>query len=100
MPWEVVSVDIFSINNNMFLCIVGYYRKSTIVKKGDGFSADHLIRAAKILFAEFGLPKKIVSDAGMNFILDCFRKFCRELNTEQAMTSSYHNQSNGQVKAC
>ena len=38
------------------------------MKKADGLSADDLIRAAKIVFVEFGLPKKIFLDAGMNFI--------------------------------
>ena len=46
-----------------------YYSKLPVVKKADGLSADDLIRTAKIAFAEFGLPKKIVSDAGINFML-------------------------------
>ena len=66
-PWEMVGAGIFSIKNNMLICIVDYYSKFPIVKKADGLSADDLIRGAKIVFAEFGLPKKIVSDAGTNF---------------------------------
>ena len=46
-----------------------------IVKKADGLSSDNLIRTAKIILAEFGLPKKIVSDAGMNFISDQLKHF-------------------------
>ena len=37
--------------------------------------ADNLIRVAKIAFAEFRLSKKIVSDAGTNFISDKLRQF-------------------------
>ena len=99
-PWAVVGADIFSINNNRLLCIVDYYSKFPIVEKADGFSADDLIRAAEIVLAEFGLPKKIVSDAGMNFISDHFKQFCGQLSLEQAITSSFHHQSNGQVEAC
>ena len=51
------------------------------------------------MFAEFGLPKKIVSNASTNFILDKFKQFCRQLNTELAITSSYHHESIGQVDA-
>ena len=39
------------------------------MKKADGLSADELIKATKIVFAEFGFPKRIVSDADPNFIL-------------------------------
>ena len=49
-PWEVVGPDIFSIKNNMLLSIVDYDSKFFIVKNIDGFSADDLIKAAKIVF--------------------------------------------------
>ena len=38
------------------------------MKKASGLSADELIRVAKIVFAESGLPKKIVIDAGIKFV--------------------------------
>ena len=72
LPWEVVGADIFSINNNTLLCIVDCY-KFPIVKRAGALSADNLIRVDKIVFTEFWLPKKIVSDLGMNFILDQFK---------------------------
>ena len=43
------------------------------MEKGDGLSADDLVREAKIVFAEFGLLKKIVLDAGTNFLSDWFK---------------------------
>ena len=39
----------------------------------DSLSAYILIREVKTVFAEFGLPKKTVSDAGTNFISDKFK---------------------------
>ena len=53
----------------MCLHIVNLYSKFPIVKNADGLSADDLIRAAKIMFGELGLPKKIISDASMNFYI-------------------------------
>ena len=50
--------------------MVDNYTKCPIVKKTDGLLADDLIRVAKIVFTEFRIPKKIVSDTGMNFIPD------------------------------
>ena len=77
------------IKNKTLFCIVDYYSKFPVVKKAYGFSADNLIRAVKIVFAEFGLPKKTVSDAATNFISDKFRQFCRQLSKEQPITLSY-----------
>ena len=64
---------IISISSNMLLCTVDYYSRFPIVKKACGLSADDdMIRAPKIMFAEFEHPKKIVSDAGTNFISNHF----------------------------
>ena len=70
--WEVVGADIFSINNNTLLCIADYHTKFSIMKKADALSADDLIREAKAVFTEFGIPKKVFSDAGTNFISELF----------------------------
>ena len=48
-------------------------------KMTEDLSADCLILTCKIIFAEFGLTKKIMSDSGGNFISDKFKKFCRSL---------------------
>ena len=40
-----------------------------------------------------------MSDTTGNFMSDKFEKFCKELNIECAVSSSYHHQSNGQMEA-
>ena len=97
MPWEVVGADIFSTKNNILLHIVDYYRKFPVVKKTNDLLVVDLIRTAKIVFVEYGLPKKIVSNAGTNFISDKFKQFSRQLNIKQGITSQCYCQSNGQV---
>ena len=46
------------------------------------------------------IPCRSMSDTGTNFVSDKFKKFCSRLNIKQAVSSAYHHQSNGQVKAC
>ena len=70
------------------------------MKNADSLTADELVKAPKIVFAEIRLPKKIISDAGMNFTSDTFRQFCRKMNIKQAMTLSYHHQSKHTIKKC
>ena len=51
-------------------------------------------------FSEFVLPKKIMSDGCGSFISDKFQQFCKNVNTEQAMSSLCNQQSNRQVETC
>ena len=70
------------------------------VEKANSLAADDLVKAAKIVFTKFGLPKSIISDAGMNFTSDTFKQFCRRGNIQKGTAFSYHNHSSGQVEAC
>ena len=72
-------------------CFVDYYRKFPIVKKAISLTADDLVKAAKIVFAEFGPAKKIIPNAGMSFPSDTFRQFCWQIDIEQAIASSYYH---------
>ena len=99
-PWDVVGADTFHINNKNYLCIIDYHSKFPVVKKTKGLSADSLIAAFKVVFSEYRIPKKIMSDAGGNFISEKFKNFYDSLNIEQVVSSSHHHQSNGQVEAC
>ena len=90
----------FSLIIKNYLCIIDYHSKFPVVKRMKGLSTEKLIATAKVIFAEYGIPCKFMSDAGTNFISDRFRKFCSSLNIKKAVSSAYHHQSNGQVKAC
>ena len=86
--------------NKHYLSIVNYHSIFQIIKKTEGFSAYSLILACKVISTEYRLFKKIISDTGSNFVSEIFKEFCRNLDIEQAVSSSYHHQSNGQVEAC
>ena len=86
---------IYSLLKYTLLCIADYFSKFPLVKKTDGLLADNLIIVVKIVFAEFGLPSKIVSDGDTNLVSDKFRQFFMQLNLEQAITLSYLHSSNG-----
>ena len=90
----------FTLHNRNYLCIVDYHSKFLVMKKMEDLSADSLILKCKIIFLEYCLPKKTMSDSGGNFISDKFKIFCRSLNMKQTFSSSHHHQSNGQVEAC
>ena len=98
-PWEVLGTDVFYFNNKNYLCIVDYHSKFPTVKRLEGLLVESLITTIKVIFAEYGIPHKLMSDAGLNFVSDKILKFCNSINVEQAVSLAYHHQSNGQVKA-
>ena len=46
--------------------MVDYYSKLPVVKQVDSLLAKDPVQAANVVYAEFGMPRKLVSDAGMN----------------------------------
>ena len=85
-PREEVGVDMFTLHNRNYLCIVDYHIKFPVIKKIEDLSADSLALSCKISFSEYGLPEKILSDAGCNFISAKFKEFYQNLNIEQAVS--------------
>ena len=103
-----IGGNMFTLPNGKYLCIIDYHTKFPIFKKTEDLTVDSLILACKIMFSEYGLPRKIISDACGNLISDAcgnftsekFEKLCRKLNIECAASSSYQHQNNGQVEIC
>ena len=88
------------LNNKNYLCVVDCHSKFSVIKRMEGLSAENLITTVKIIFAEYGIPHKLMPDAGSNFVSEKSRSFYGSINIEQALSSSYHHQSYGHVEAC
>ena len=86
----------FIINSETLLFIVDYHSKFPIIKKVNSLSANDQDE----FFAEYGPSKKVVSDAGTNFMAETYKAFCRRMYIQQTIASSYHHQSNGQEEVC
>ena len=57
-PWEVIRADILTYNNINYFCIVDYDSKFPIVKRADDMYVESFILAGKVIFSEYGLPKR------------------------------------------
>ena len=66
--WDIIGADMFTLNNKYYLCIFNYHSKFPIVKRAEDMSTESLILECKVIFLEYGLLKRIMSDAGGNFI--------------------------------
>ena len=78
-------MDVFQLNNKIYLCIVDYHSKFLVIKRMEGLSAVSLIVTVKIIFVEYSIPHRLMSDAGGNFISEKFKNFCNSLNIKQAV---------------
>ena len=50
--------------------MVNYHSKFPLISKTEGLSEHNLILACKVIFSEYGLTMKIMSDAGDKFVLE------------------------------
>ena len=60
-PREVIGADMFTVNNKHYLCSEDYQSKFSVIKKTEDLSPHSLLLICKVIFAEYRLPKKIMS---------------------------------------
>ena len=70
--WEVGWYWNIFVKNKKNLWLVDYCKKFPIANRK---AVNDLVKTPKIVYEEFRLPKKIVSDADMNFTAEMFRQF-------------------------
>ena len=93
----MLGSDIFHLNNKNYLCIIDYHSKFPVIKRMEGLSAESLITTVKVIYAEYGIPHRLMSDTGSNFVSEKFRSFaavstlskqCHHCITAKAMDRS------------
>ena len=97
-PWEVIGSDVMYIGNKKFLVCIDYHSRYPAVTALESLSAVSLIDALERIFADTGLPKLIISDAGTNYTSEEFGNWCNSNGVNHANTASYHHASNGMVE--
>jgi transposase InsO family protein len=61
-------------------------------------TAQSAIKFPKGLFARFGVPNRIITDNGTQFLSRAFTTYCQELGNKICYASVAHPRSNGQVE--
>ena len=98
-PWETVGTDLFSIENHNYLIIVDYYSKYPVVKRLPEPSPSSVVIAiTKQVFAEHGIPTKVVSDNGPHFASTQYRDFAKTWDFKHVTSSPHYPRSNGFVE--
>ena len=98
-PWQIVATDIFNLNRHNYLLIVDYYSKYPFICKLREFSSKE-VTDIKQIFAEQGVPERLISDNGPHFSSQQFKEFAKGWDFEHITSSLKYPQSNGMAEQC
>eukprot|EP01130_Rhizamoeba_saxonica_P000149 TRINITY_DN1015_c0_g1_i12.p1 TRINITY_DN1015_c0_g1~~TRINITY_DN1015_c0_g1_i12.p1 ORF type:complete len:481 (-),score=91.56 TRINITY_DN1015_c0_g1_i12:1081-2523(-) len=103
-PWELVSMDIMSLKEVRKECKYIYVftdhfsRYAIAVAAGSASATKTAELFRKHVITKYGVPKKILSDQGRNFVGKLMHHLCQVLNIEKKMTTTNHAQGNGKTE--
>ena len=104
-PWQIVGVDLvgplpLSKGKDMILNVVDHYMKQihlfpvTSQILADGVTSIY----CEQVFLLHGIPKKIISDRGPQFVARSMHALYKCLGIDAGLTTTYHPQANGQIE--
>ena len=97
-PWQIIATDIFSLNGINYLLLVDYYSKYPFIHRLREFTSKEVIGFIKQIFAEQGIPERLISNNGPHFSSQHFREFARAWDFEHITSSPRYPQSNGMAE--
>ena len=101
-PWQTISVDLTGpsdlLQGKTLLTVIDHFSRFPEVVILSDTSSKSIIGALTSLFARYGLPEKLLSDNGSNFVSAEFESFLASTRTQHFRTSNFHPQTNGVVE--
>lgn len=95
-PWSRLHIDFAGpFLNNMYLVLVDSHSKWMEVHVMPSITASATIKCLRGIFAQFGLPERIVSDNGPTFTSGEFQQFLLKNGIQHTTPPPYHPASNG-----
>ena len=95
-PWSRLHLDFAGpMLNHMFLVVVDAHTKWIEVVPMSNSTSFSTIQQLRTLFAQFGIPRTVVTDNGPCFISEEFREFMIKNGIHHIRSSPYHPASNG-----
>lgn len=95
-PWSRIHIDYAGPYRNLyFFIITDSFSKWVEVIKTKTITTEFTVRALSEVFARFGLPETIVSDAGTQFTAALFQNFAKVNGIKSIVVAPAHPASNG-----
>ena len=97
-PWYTVGADLFKYKGRWFILVTDVYSKAPFVRPLSNTGAYETVKAMKSIFAENGIPVRVVSDNGTHFTAGMFKKFASEWGFELVLSSPEYPQGHGLIE--
>lgn len=94
-PWQRIHFDFAAVKGWLFLIIVDSHPKWLEVFPMATTTATATINVLRAVFARYGLPHKVISDNGPQFVSEEYQTFLRMNKIKLTLVPSYHPASNG-----
>ena len=95
-PWSRIHLDFAGpYLGHSFLVLVDAHSKWIDVHMMNSITSSKTIEKLRIVFANHGLPRKVVTDNGSSFTSQEFRSFMSDNGIVHVTTAPYHPSSNG-----
>ncbi|XP_017470803.1 PREDICTED: uncharacterized protein K02A2.6-like, partial [Rhagoletis zephyria] len=102
-PFEIISMDVFEFptknKTEYFLITVDHYSAFFEIDELDNLSATTTINVCRKNFSRHGVPGKVITDNGTNFMNSEFRKFTDKWEFNHQTSSPHHQQAHGKAEA-
>lgn len=98
-PWHTVGTDLFHLEGKTYLIIADYYSKFPFIRRmPQPCTSQAVVNATKELFAEHGIPAKVISDNGGHFSSTNYEEFATSWSFKHITSSPHYPRSNGFVE--
>ena len=90
-----LGADLFNLNGQEFLLVIDYYSNYPEVALLEETSSKAVINKLKSIFSRHGIPSKLITDNGRQFISSEFKSFTDYYNINHSTSSPTFARSNG-----
>ena len=101
-PWHTLGIDFtggsVELKHKILFTVIDYNSRYPFAMPVNATTAQNAIQALRILFAQFGFPRVIISDNGPAFTSAEFSDFCAKAGVVHHFSAPYYPQSNGVVE--
>lgn len=102
-PFEIVSMDVFEVSikerKKHFLITVDHFSDFFEIDEFTNLTAKTKINICRKILSRYGIPLKLITDNGTNFVNADFVNFAAEWEFDHKTSSPYHQQANGKAES-
>ena len=98
-PWEIIGVDLFTLDDKEYLLTIDYLSGFWEVDKLSSTTPEAMVKKLKVHFSRYDVPCTLISDNRPQFASQEFYDFAVEWDFEHCPSAPTHSNANGKVES-